>query len=171
MSRLGSLFALLALLFASSQAETIVSDSLGNAIGLPLGGGNATGIITNTNSLTSTSPYTLSVYVNNGENNGVSSPPTSVSGEVESFYFLRQANGLFGNATLVSSGYSRTFSASALTAANPVTQFLGNATNPINNTGLYQFVFTIPVLSSILVNLTYTDSGAPFPVIDRISSW
>ena len=75
MSRLGYLLALLALVFAATsqtQAETIVSDSLGNSIGLPLGGGNATGTITNTNSLTSTSPYTLSVYINDGNNNGVS---------------------------------------------------------------------------------------------------
>jgi hypothetical protein len=172
MSSIGYLFALLlTLLFTTSaEAETIVSDNLGNAIGLPLAGGNATGTITNTNSLTSTSPYTLSVYINNGQNNGVSTPPVVVPGSVESFYFAApNNNGRYGNATLVRSGYSRTFSASSITWNTTANQYLGNASKPINNTGLYQYVFTIPVLSSILVNLTYINSGAPNPVVDRIS--
>ena len=85
MSRLGYLLAVLALVFAATsqtQAETIVSDNFGNAIGLPLGGGNATGAITNTNSLVSTSPYTLTVYINDGNNNGASLPPVDTKGEV-----------------------------------------------------------------------------------------
>jgi hypothetical protein len=170
MLRIGSLFAILALLFASAQAETIVSDSLGNAIGLPLGGGNASAAITNTNSLTSTSPYTLSVYINNGQNNGASAPPVAVPGTRESFYFgPPNNNGRYGNATLVRTGYSPTFSTGGIVLNTTAGQYLGNQTNQINTTGLYQFYFTIPVLSSIIVNLTYINSGAPFPVVDLIS--
>jgi len=170
MFRLSSLFALCALLFASTKAETIVSDNLGNAIGLPLTGGNATGVITNRNSLVSTSPYLLSVYINNGENNGVSGPPPFVEGEVESFWFAPpSSNGRYGNATLVSSGYSRTFSSNNLVMNTTAGQYLGTQLRPTNATGLYQFKFIIPTLSSILVNLTYINSGAPQPVVDLIS--
>jgi hypothetical protein len=170
MLRLASLFAAAALLFVSARAETILSDNLGNALSLPLAGGNATGQITNLNSLISTSPYVLSVYINNGENNGASGPPVFVPGTKESYYFEGPSNGrLYGNATLVSSGYSRTFSTSSLTPASPVGQYLGSANNKINTTGLYQFHFTIPVLQSVFVELTYFNTGAPQPVVDKIS--
>jgi hypothetical protein len=167
MFRLQSLFALCALLFVSSHAETIVSDNLGNAIGLPLAGGNATGAITNTNSLVPTSPYLLSVYINNGQNPG---PPPAVPGSQESFWFAPpNNNGRYGNATLVSSAFSPNFSTNNLQLNTTAGQYLGTPTHPTNVTGLYVFHFTIPVLSSILVNLTYINAGAPQPVVDLIS--
>jgi hypothetical protein len=170
MLRLTSLFASLALLFVSAQSETILSDNLGNALSLPLAGGNATGSITNLNSLIHTSPYVLSVYINNGENNGVSGPPVYVPGTVESYFFEQPSNGrLYGNATLVSSGYSRTFATTNLTPASPLDQYLGSPSQHINTTGLYQFTFTIPVLQSVFVQLTYINTGAPQPVVDFIS--
>jgi hypothetical protein len=170
MLRISSLFAAAALLFVAARAETIVSDNLGNALSLPLAGGNATGSITNLNSLISTSPYVLSVYINNGENNGASGPPVFVPGSIESYYFEKPSNGaLYGNATLVHSGYSRTFSTSSLTPAAPVTEYLGSASAHVNTTGLYQFTFTIPVLQSVFVELTYYNAGAPQPVVDKIS--
>jgi hypothetical protein len=166
MFRFASL-ALAACLFVTSQAETIVSDNLGNAIGLPLAGGNATGTITNRNSLVSTSPYVLSVYVNNGLNNQIS-PPGPI-GTAESFWIHAPVNGKYGNATLVGSARSATFSTSDLVAASPLAQFLGSALAPINVTGLYRFTFNIPVLSNVEVNLTYINAGAPQPVVDLIS--
>jgi len=167
MLRISSLLATLALMALGSQAETIVSDNLGNAIGLPLAGGNATGSITNTNSLISTSPYILSVYVNNGAR-GEQGPV--VPGTIESFWFLPPNNAPFyGNATLVASGYSSTFSSNNLVSAAPVTQYLGTQLEPVDVTGLYQFTFTIPVLQSIEVQLTYLNAGAPQPVVDLIS--
>ena len=170
MLRISSLFAAAALLFVAARAETIVSDNLGNALSLPLAGGNATGSITNLNSLISTSPYVLSVYINNGENNGVSGPPIFVPGTQESYFFEKPSNGAFyGNATLVSSGYSRTFSTSSLTPASPVGQYLGSRDMHVNTTGLYQFTFTIPVLQSVFVQLTYVNTGAPQAVVDFIS--
>jgi len=168
MFRFSSLFALCALLFVSSRAETIVSDNLGNAIGLPIAGGNATGSITNTNSLVSTSPYILSVYVNNGVRGDDQGPP--YPGTVESYWFAPPNNApLYGNATLISSGFSSTFSSNNLVAASPVGQYLGTPLQPVNVTGLYQFTFTIPVLGQIYVQLTYINAGAPNPVVDLIS--
>lgn len=164
MLRISSLIALLAAMFAAVQSEVIVSDSLGNTVGLPLGGGNATGIITNTNSLISTSPYTLSVYVNNGVT------PGSEAASVESFWLAPpNNNGLYGNATLTGSGYAANFLTGSIIRNTTAGQYLGTHTSPTNITGLYQFYFTIPVLSSILVNLTYINSGAPNPVVDLIS--
>jgi len=167
MFRATSLFALVALLFASSHAETIVSDNLGNVIGLPLAGGNATGAITNTNSRVSTSPYHLSVFINNGINQGQG--PVQ-QGSRESFWFFPPNNGArYGNATLVRSGFSANFQSNNLAWNTTAGQYLGSQAQPVNVTGLYQFVFTIPVLSSILVNLTYINAGAPQPVVDLIS--
>lgn len=167
MLRLSTLFAAAALLFVSSHAETIVSDNLGNAIGLPLAGGNATGTITNTNSLISTSPYVLSVYVNNGQR-GDQGPV--VPGTRESYWFMPPNNApLYGNATLVGSGYSSSFSSNSLVQASPLNQYLGSPQRPINATGLYQFTFTIPVLGNVEVALTYINAGAPQPVVDLIT--
>jgi len=93
-----------------------------------------------------------------------------VPGAVETFFFAPpNNNGRYGNATLVRTGYSPTFSTAGITLNTTAGQYLGNASNPNNAIGLYQFYFTIPVLSSILVNLTYINSGAPFPVVDLIS--
>jgi len=168
MLRISSLFAALALMFVSTQAETIVSDNLGNAIGLPIAGGNATGTITNTNSLVSTSPYILSVYVNNGVRGEDQGPPNP--GTIESYWFYPPNNApLYGNATLISSGFSSTFSSNNLVAASPVSQYLGTPAQPVNVTGLYQFTFTIPVLGQVFVQLTYINAGAPNPVVDLIS--
>jgi len=164
MLRITSLFALLAVLFASAQAETIVSDNIGNSITLPLAGGNATGAITNTNARTSTSPYILSVYVNNGQSPG--SQPNSK----ESFWFAPpNNNGRYGNATLVQTAFSATFSTNSLVTNTSAGQYLGTPALPTNITGLYTFRFSIPVLSSILVNLTYINAGAPQAVVDLIS--
>jgi hypothetical protein len=168
MLRISSLFAFAALMFASVNAETIVSDNLGNTVGLPLGGGNATGAITNTNSMVSTSPYMLNVFINNGVQTNNQGPV--VSGSRESFYMSPPNNaGKYGNATLVASGWSPVFSSTTLTPAVPLTKYLGSQALPINTTGLYQFTFTIPVLRSVFVELTYLNSGAPNPVSDLIS--
>jgi hypothetical protein len=167
MLHLSSVFAFAALFFAGAHAETIVSDNLGNAIGLPIVGGNATGTITNTNSLVSTSPYVLSVYVNNG-NRGDQGP--TIPGTRESYWVHPPNNGaLYGNATLVASAYSATFSSNALTQASPLNEFLGTELRPVENTGLYQFTFTIPTLKNINISLTYINSGAPNPVVDVIT--
>jgi len=169
MLRFSALFALFAFLVASVSAETIVSDSLGNQIGLPLGGGNATGDITNTNSLVSTSPYFLYVYVNDGLGG------TGDSGlgynEAESFYFKGlQSNGLFGNATLLSSAYSSTFSTTGGIESSPPTKLLGNASDPNTAAGLYAYKFYIPVMGYVIVNLTYINKGPdPLPVVDLIT--
>lgn len=170
MLRISALFALVALLWSSAQAETIVADNLGNVVSLPLVGGLGAAQLTNRNSLISTSPYILNVFVNNGEDNGQSAtPPPFVGGTIESFFFEEPANGLYGNATLVNSGYSRTFSTANLTQAIPVGQFLGSPDRRTNETGLYQFVFNIPVLSSVLTNITYVNEGNPFPLRHLIS--
>jgi len=167
MLRLTSLFALAALMISSVSSETIVSDNLGNMVGLPIAGGNATGFITNTNSRISTSPYVLSVFINNAVQNGQG--PVE-PGSKESFWFFPpNNNGRYGNATLVRSAYSSNFQTQNLVSNTTAGQHLGTPARPTNITGLYQFTFTIPVLSSILVNLTYINSGAPQPVVDLIS--
>lgn len=167
MLRLSSILAGLALMFVGSQAETIVSDNLGNSIGLPMAGGNATGTITNTNSLISTSPYILSVFINNGvgSGNGPVAP-----GTVESFWFFPPSNAPFyGDATLVSSGFSAGFDSSNLNIGPTPETYLGTPSQPMQTTGLYLFRFTIPVLGSVYVNLTYINAGSPRPVVDLIS--
>jgi len=168
MLRITSLFALIALFFAAAQAETIVSDNLGNSVTLPLAGGNATGSITNTNSLISTSPYTLSVWVNNG-NQPPSTGPIQASTK-ESYYFLPPSNGVkYGNATLVGTAFSSNLQTNNLVPnANPQA-YLGSPSSPVNITGLYTFTFTIPVLGSVFVQLYYINTGAPQPVVDLIS--
>jgi len=146
------------------SSETIVSDNLGNSVSLPLRGGDATADITNLNSRISTSPYVLSVYVNNGQTTN-SNPGTS-----EHYWFLPPNNGaLYGNATLVASAWSANFQSNDFVAASPVSQFLGSQANPINNTGVYTFTFTIPVLQRVFVQLFYRNTGAPQPVDDLIS--
>jgi len=147
-------------------SETIVSDNIGNAVTLPLAGGDATATITNSNTRVSTSPYVLSVYVNNGNN---SQSPVN-PGTRESYWFHPPNNGaLYGNATLVASAFSPDFITTGMVAANPVGQFLGSQANPVNTTGIYTFTFTIPVLQTVNVVLTYINSGAPQPVIDVIT--
>jgi len=160
------LFTFAALMLSQVRSETIVSDNLGNVVGLPLAGGNATADITNQNSRVSTSPYVLSVFVNNGENTNMPHIP----GTRESYWFHPPNNApLYGNATLVRTAYSGTFSTTDLSYNTTANQYLGSANNPIITTGLYQFTFTIPVLQSIFVQLTYINSGAPQPVVDLIS--
>lgn len=169
MLRISSLFALVALLFASAQSETIVIDNFGNTVSLPLGGGNATGTITNLNSLISTSPYTLTVFVNDGGQNEATAPG-AVVGADESFWVQQPINGKFGNATLVASAYSPQLTGNMNWSPAPaLTTYLANETNPNTAVGAYRFTFTIPVLSTILVNLTYINGGAPQPVTDLIS--
>jgi len=164
------LFLVLSLAFTIVWSETIVIDSLGNSINLSLAGGNATGSITNINPTNSTSIYTLNVYINNGENNGISSPPLFITGEIETFYFgSPNNNGLWGNATLIRSGYSRTFSAFAVTSNTTANQYLGSTSSPVSTTGLYQFIYSIPVSGFIFVNLTYINSGQPVPLNNLIT--
>ena len=69
----------------------------------------------------------------------------------------------------MSSGWSQVYNPGSLIAASPVTQFLGTAAKPISAVGLYAFTFTIPVLGSVVVNLTYINTGKPEPVYDLIS--
>jgi len=158
------------LLLSLVNGETIVADSMGNTIPLPLDGGNSTGVITNTNALISISPYTLSVYINDGRNSGGSTPPVDVPGEVESFYILPPSNGtLYGDATLIKSGYSSTFSVANVVWGAMADAYLGSLSNTNTAVSLYQFIFTVPVLSAILLNLTYINTGLPEPVIDQIS--
>jgi hypothetical protein len=167
MLRIASLFALAALMFTSSQAGTIVSDNQGNMVGLPRGGGNSSATITNMNSRVSTSPYLLNVYINNGVEMGQG--PVEPNSK-ESFWFQApNNNGRYGNASLVASGFSPNFQASTITWNTTAGQYLGTQALPTNITGLYQFKFIIPVLSSVLVNLTYTNVGSPQVEVDLIS--
>lgn len=168
MSRFSFALALLLALFSVSSAETIVKDSVGNSVSLPTTGGNATNFITVLSSRVSTSPYSLFVSLNNGD---ADSPNGATPGEIESFYFNTPGVGsmsstalMFGNATLIAQSYSRTF-----TGAGVPGQFVHNASNPVTATGTYTFVFDIPALSTLLVNLTYTNSGDnPLPITEFI---
>lgn len=162
-----SVFAVLAFLIYVVYGETILSDNLGNVIGLPLAGGNATGAITNTNSRVSTSPYFLSVYVNNGKQGGQGHV---VEGTQESFFFLPPNNApRYGDATLIRSGFSDNFMDNNVVWNTSSGQYLGSPVDPMTTVGLYMFMFTIPSASHILVNLTYINSGAPQIVVDSIS--
>jgi len=154
MSHITFLFSLLVLLFASCvHSETIVADNLGNIVGLPLAGGNATAHITNFNSMTSTSPYYLNVYVNDGQTPGS-------SGANESFFVRPPTNnGLYGNATLFYMGYSSTFNVNNLVQGN----YLGSLSNMNHDAGLYQFRFSIPVLGRVLVNISYYAANPNLP--------
>ena len=70
----------------------------------------------------------------------------------------------FGNATLVNQYYSSTFQHSGVGG-----NYVRDATDPCGQTGMYTFEFTIPVLSTLMVNLTYINSGkSPLPITEFI---
>jgi len=149
MSIILHLLFLLSFAFPVVWSETILSDSLGNAIGLPFDGGNFTAFITIPNPTNSTSIYTLNVYINNGANNGISTPPVSIPSGIESFYFVSPNttnNGLWGNATLIRSGYSPTFGRSAMTANTTADQYLGSSSSPRQGLVSINLLFPFPLL-------------------------
>ena len=168
MSRFYFALALLVALFSFSCAETVVLDSVGNGVLLPTTGGNATSYITVLGSGASTSPYHLYVSLNNGK--GPNDPISSA--EVESFFFNTPGVGavnssavLFGNASLITELFSSSFTKDSGVAGN----YLSNASLPNTATGTYTFVFDIPVLSTLTVNLTYVQSGsAPLPITEFV---
>jgi len=168
MSRFAFALALLIALFSFSSAETIVEDTVGNTITLPLTGGNLNTSIALTSPAVSTSPYHLYVSINNGV--GPNNPLSNT--EVESFYFVGASVGVvdpalihFGAATLVSQQYSAGFQKDA----GVVGDYVSNVTKPNTLPGTYTFVFNIPVLSTLEFNLTYVQTGAnPLPVQDNL---
>ena len=157
---------LLVALFAYASAETIVTDSVGNGVSLPTTGGLAMNYITVLNSQVSTSPYYLYVSLNNGNSD---SPNGAIAGEHESFFFnttgagqMNSSDIAFGNATLIQQGYSATFQHGGVDG-----QYVSNSTNPMTATGMYTFKFNIPALSTLTLNLTYTNSGPnPLPIVE-----
>ena len=168
MSRFTLALALLLALFSYTASETIVTDSVGNGVFLPTTGGNAMNYITVLNSQASTSPYYLYISLNNG---AADSPNSATAGEVETFYFnttgagqMNTSNIAFGNATLINQYYSSTFQHGG-TPGN----YVRNSSNPDTATGMYTFVFTIPALSTLMVNLTYINShDNPLPITEFI---
>ena len=169
MSRFYFALALLLALFSSSAAETIVLDSTGNGVLLPTTGGDATNYITVLNSEAATSPYYLYVSINDGKGPNL---PFSTS-EVESFYFniagagvVNSSTLVFGNATLVNQWYSPDFAQGTGEPGN----YLVNKANSNTKAGTYTFEFNIPVLSTLMVNLTYVQSGSnPRPITELIT--
>ena len=169
MSRFTFALALLLALFSYSAAETIVADSTGNGVSLPTTGGNATNYITVLNSAISTSPYYLYVSVNDGA--GPNSPISTH--EVESFYFNHAGAGAlavstmkFGDATLVQQSYSASYQQQAGTQGD----YMVNASHANSAAGTYTFKFIIPVQGTLMVNLTYVQSGSnPLPITELIT--
>ena len=171
MSRFYSLALVLLLsLLSSTVAETIVTDSVGNGVRLPSTGGNATNQLGMTNPLVSTSPYYLWISLNNGNPN---SPNQGQAGEIESFYVNTPGAGLlnatemqFGSGSLLSEWYSSDFSSSGGVQGS----YCRNASHPNTATGMYTLVFNIPAGQSLLLNLTYVQSGnSPRPITELIS--
>jgi len=153
------LCSLLAVLFlACTSGETIVSDSDGHSVGLPVNGGQGTDFI-NGSPGHNINPYVLSVYVNDN------------AGETENF-FLGQPNGagglaLFGFANLTDVYFAANFTSTAIHYGPDLTK-LGTATNPLSVEGLYSFAFTIPVPLYIFVNITYRNLGPSPPAVTEI---
>ena len=169
MSRFFLALALLVAFFSSTSAETIVTDSAGNGIQLPTTGGNVTNFITVLDSRRSTSPYHLYVSINDGS---AASPNDPIPGEIESFYFNTPGAGVanstsirFGNATLITQQYSSAFRKDVGVVGN----YVVNSSRPNTAVGTYTFLFNIPVLSTLSVNLTYIQSGSnPLPIVEVI---
>jgi len=115
-----------------------------------------------------TSPYHIYISINNGQ--GPNLPVNSA--EIESFYIntpgvgvVNSSNLLFGNATLISQQYSSAFAKDAGVAGN----YVRNESNPNNATGTYTLVFDIPVGETLMLNLTYMQTGAnPLPVTEVV---
>jgi len=170
MSRLGLFLALCVFLFGVVCGETIVHDNFGNVVNLPLTGGNATGGYTIQGSLINTSPFVLTVSIFDSTHLN----PGQSQTEIESFFIQ---NGFF-NATLTSQTFATcTLGFDTQTPPNPIFtscnppspsgNFLGSAASPNTNAGQYVFTFSIPVLGTLTLNMTYTLTQGPAEV-DRI---
>jgi len=150
---------LFVLLVQSVRSETIVSDSDGHSIGLPVNGGHGTDFINGTPGR-DINPYVLSVFVNDN------------TGETENFY-LSQPDGaggpnLFGFANITDVYYSADFTTSNGVHYGPDLTKLGNAADPLSAEGLYTFSFWVPIPEYIFVNITYHNLGPSPPAVTEI---
>jgi len=156
--------------FINIFSESIVVDNYGSSVGLPLSGGNATGGFTIANSLIRTSPYILTIFINDEVLTDPATNQPYPGPSHESFYMANS----FGQATLISS----TFQAYTLISNTPIptgpvltgspaTFYLGTAANLNTAMGAYVFTFTIPVNQTLTANISYNNSVNP-TVVDKI---
>ena len=166
MSRFYLLLALLLALLSPATSTTTLTDNTGNTLALPTTTTTTTSYLSTPHThQRSTSPYHLTITI-----------ATQSTTAMEGFYVgmagagRAGGNGTWlwvGNVTLVSQRFAdgRVGGAGYGVAGN----YLGNATNPNTAAGTYTFVFTIPTLSTLRLNLTYLHSaGSSAPVVEHV---
>lgn len=151
MQRLFFFILLLSLLSTTTiHGEVIVQDSLDNLIGLPLDSNSSdTGGFTNLATTVTTSPYTLNVSINDIIELGFTAPA------FEGFFINQDG---FGGSTLIFSAFSPASSPGTVLIGTPPSFYLGP-----NNTikGVYTFIFTIPVNTTLILHMDYRSYANP----------